>query len=161
MYKYNFLKITLTITAHLGIDVCVYSVLSDSVTSWTIAHQAGYSVYGILQARTLEQAAISYLRGSFWPRNQIYVLASLALQVNSLSLCREALTSLIALIYMPSVILKKYTKLNVIKWRLIVTGEEEGCARVWWIPWPLNIFITFHISALCCYIYMLYWTIKL
>ena len=31
---------------------------------------AGSSIYGILQARILESVAISFSRGSFWPRDQ-------------------------------------------------------------------------------------------
>ena len=33
----------------------------------------GSSVHGILQARILEWVAISFSRGSFWPRDQIHV----------------------------------------------------------------------------------------
>ena len=33
-------------------------------TPWTVAHQAGSSDYGILQARILEWVAISFSRGS-------------------------------------------------------------------------------------------------
>ena len=38
------------------------------VTPWTGAYQAPPSV-GFLQARTLEQGAISFSRGSSWPRD--------------------------------------------------------------------------------------------
>ena len=31
------------------------------------------SVYGVLQARILEWVAISFSKGSFWPRDQIYI----------------------------------------------------------------------------------------
>ena len=37
-------------------------------TPWTVAHQAPLS--GILQARILEWVAISFSRGSSWPRDQ-------------------------------------------------------------------------------------------
>ena len=33
----------------------------------------GSSVYGVLQARILEWVAISFSKGSFWPRDQIYI----------------------------------------------------------------------------------------
>ena len=42
------------------------------VTPWTVAHQAPLSM-GILQARTLEWVAISYSKGSFWPRDWTYI----------------------------------------------------------------------------------------
>ena len=48
------------------------SVMSDSATLWTVAHQAPLST-GILQARILEWVAISFSRGSFQPRNQTWV----------------------------------------------------------------------------------------
>ena len=38
------------------------------VTPWTVAHQAPLSM-GILQASILEWVAISFPRGSFWPRD--------------------------------------------------------------------------------------------
>ena len=48
-----------------------HSVVSDSVTPWTIARQPPLST-GILQARILDWVAISS-RGSSWPRNQTQV----------------------------------------------------------------------------------------
>ena len=39
---------------------------------WTVAHQAPL-VQGILQARILEWVAISFCRGSSWPRDQTWV----------------------------------------------------------------------------------------
>ena len=55
---------------HLTECVCVYSVSQSCLTlcnpmeySWP-----GSSVHGIFQARILEQIAISYSRGSSWPR---------------------------------------------------------------------------------------------
>ena len=44
------------------------SVVSNSATPWTAAHQAPLSV-GFFQARVLEWVAISYSRGSSWPRD--------------------------------------------------------------------------------------------
>ena len=44
------------------------SVVSDSVTPRTFS-PPGSSVHGILQARTPEWAAISFCRGSSWPRD--------------------------------------------------------------------------------------------
>ena len=40
------------------------SVMSNSVTPWTVCSPPDSSVHGILQARTLEWAAISFSRGS-------------------------------------------------------------------------------------------------
>ena len=40
------------------------SVVSDSVTSWTVCSLPGFSVHGTLQARILEWVAISFSRGS-------------------------------------------------------------------------------------------------
>ena len=40
-------------------------------TPWTVAHQE--SVHGILQARVLEWVAISFSRGSSWPRDRTQV----------------------------------------------------------------------------------------
>ena len=39
------------------------------VTPWTVCSLLGSSVHGILQARILEWVAISFSRGSYWPRN--------------------------------------------------------------------------------------------
>ena len=44
----------------------VCSVVSDSATPWTVAHRAS-------QARILEWVAISFSRGSSWPRDQTRV----------------------------------------------------------------------------------------
>ena len=49
-----------------------HSVMSDSATPWTIAHQA-LLVHGILQARILEWVAISFSRESSPPRNRTWV----------------------------------------------------------------------------------------
>ena len=48
------------------------SVVSDSATPWTIAHQAPLSV-GILQTRILEWVAMPSTRGSSQPRDQTQV----------------------------------------------------------------------------------------
>ena len=49
----------------------VAKVMPDSfVTLWTVACQAPSSVLGISQARILEWVAISFSRGSSWPRDQ-------------------------------------------------------------------------------------------
>ena len=50
------------------------SVVSDSATPWTVAHQAPVSMW-ILQARMLEWVAIPFSRGSSWPRDQTGFLA--------------------------------------------------------------------------------------
>ena len=46
----------------------------------------GSSVHGILQARTLEWVAISFSRGSFWPRDRTRILHLLHWQTDSLPL---------------------------------------------------------------------------
>ena len=51
---------------------CVRSVVSDSVTSKTAAHQSSLSLE-FIQAMIVEWVAISYSRGSSWPRDQIWV----------------------------------------------------------------------------------------
>ena len=48
------------------------SVVSDSVTLWTVAHQAPLSM-GILQARILEWVAMPFSRGSSQLRNRTQV----------------------------------------------------------------------------------------
>ena len=49
----------------------VAKVMPDSfVTLWTVACQAPSSVLGISQTRILEWVAISFSRGSSWPRDQ-------------------------------------------------------------------------------------------
>ena len=60
--------------------VLSHSVVSDSVTPWTAAHQAPLFI-GILQARILEQVEMPSSRGSYQPRDQTKVSA---LQVDSL-----------------------------------------------------------------------------
>ena len=49
-----------------------YSVMSDSVTPWTVACQAPMSM-GILQATILEWVAMPFSRESSQPRDQIQV----------------------------------------------------------------------------------------
>jgi len=49
--------------------VCSNSI----VTPWTVAHQVPPSVHGISQARILEWVAISFSRGSSWPKDQTQV----------------------------------------------------------------------------------------
>ena len=60
---------------------CVQSlspVMSDSL--WLVGYSPpGLSVRGIFQARILEWVAISYFKGSFWPRIQLESLESPAL----------------------------------------------------------------------------------
>ena len=52
--------------------VLSHLVVSDSATSWTVAHQNSLSM-GILQARILEWGTISFSRGSSWPRDQTHI----------------------------------------------------------------------------------------
>ena len=56
------------------LNTCVHS----HVTLWDSmdCSPTGSSVHGISQARTLEWVAISYFRGSSWPRDQTESLAS-------------------------------------------------------------------------------------
>ena len=49
-----------------------HSVVSDLLLSYGL-NLPGSSVYGIFQARTLVQVAISYSRGSSWPRDRTRV----------------------------------------------------------------------------------------
>ena len=58
------------------------SVGSDSVTPWTVAHCS--SVHGISQARILKWVAISFSRGSSWPRDRTCVsyVSCIGRQVN-------------------------------------------------------------------------------
>ena len=44
-------------------------------TPWTVAHQIP-SAHGISQARILEWVAITFCRGSSWPRNQTHICIS-------------------------------------------------------------------------------------
>ena len=53
--------------------VVSHSVVSDSVTPWTVACQAPLSM-GVLQARILECVAMPSSRGSFQPRDRTQVL---------------------------------------------------------------------------------------
>ena len=55
-----------------GSCVVSHSVVSDTATPWTIAHQAPLSM-GILQARILDYVAIPFSRGSSQPRDQTWV----------------------------------------------------------------------------------------
>ena len=52
--------------------VCVCSVMSKSLQAMDFS-LPGSSVHGIFQARILERVAISYSRGSSWPRDWICV----------------------------------------------------------------------------------------
>ena len=54
-------------------NACTLSHARLFATSWTIAYLPGSSVHGILQERVLGWVAISFCRGSSWPRDQIGV----------------------------------------------------------------------------------------
>ena len=62
------------ICTYIYVYICMYicvislSVMSNSVTPWTVAHQAPLSM-GILQARILEWVAMPSSRGHSQPRN--------------------------------------------------------------------------------------------
>ena len=51
------------------------SVVSDSVTLWTVAYQAPLSM-GFFQASLLEWVAISFSRGYSWPRDRTQVFCT-------------------------------------------------------------------------------------
>ena len=53
----------------LWMDKIKWCVLSMSDSLWLHGRPPGSSVHGILQARILEWVAISYFRGSSWPRD--------------------------------------------------------------------------------------------
>ena len=53
--------------------VCVHAQSHMTLCNPMDCSPPGYSVHGIFQARILVQAAISFSRGSFLPRNQSYV----------------------------------------------------------------------------------------
>ena len=61
-----------------------HSVVSDPVTPWALYSPPGSSVHGILQARVLEWVAISFSRGSSWPRDWTQV-SCIAGRLNRLS----------------------------------------------------------------------------
>ena len=50
-----------------------HSVMSDSVSPWTLCSPPDSSIHGIFQARVLKWVAISFSRGSSWPRDQTQV----------------------------------------------------------------------------------------
>ena len=51
--------------------LAAHSLMSDSATPWTVAHQVPLSM-GILQARILEWVAMPSSRGSSQPRDQTH-----------------------------------------------------------------------------------------
>ena len=71
------------------------SVVSDSVTPWTVCSPPGSSVHGILQARILEWVARSSFRVSSQPRDQTQV-SHIAGRFFTIWATREALSSLLA-----------------------------------------------------------------
>ena len=61
----------LTCTVSQGLLLFSRSVMFDSfATPWTVAHQVPLSLGFSRQERTLEWVAISFSRGSSWPRDQ-------------------------------------------------------------------------------------------
>ena len=53
---------------NLNFECCCYSVMSNSLWPHGLCSPPGSSVYGILKARILDWDAISFSRGSSWPR---------------------------------------------------------------------------------------------
>ena len=60
-------------------------------TPWTVCSQPGSSVHGILQTRIMERVAISFPRGSSWPRDWIWV-SLITGKFFTVGATREALT---------------------------------------------------------------------
>ena len=60
-------------------------------TPWTVCSQPGSSVHGILQTRIMERVAISFPRGSSWPKNWIWV-SLITGKFFTVGATREALT---------------------------------------------------------------------
>ena len=57
-----------------GICMCSgVSVVSDSLWPHGLYSPPGFSIYGLFQARVLEWVAISFARGSSWPRDWTWV----------------------------------------------------------------------------------------
>ena len=50
-----------------------HSVVSDSLWPHGLYSPPGFSIYGLFQARVLEWVAISFARGSSWPRDWTWV----------------------------------------------------------------------------------------
>ena len=74
------------------------SVMSNSfATTWTVCSLSGSSVHGIFQARILEWIAISFSRGSSWPRHRTGV-SCIAGRFYTISATREAIYSSIYLL---------------------------------------------------------------
>ena len=74
----SYKSISVTIQTYLDMvyGVCVSinrSVLSNSVTPWTVCSPPGSYVHGILQARILEWVAVPFSRGSSCPRGWTWV----------------------------------------------------------------------------------------
>ena len=66
---------------------CLVTQSSPTLCNPMDCSPPGSSVHGIFRARILEWVAISYFRGSSWPRDQISLLHLLHQPVNSLPLC--------------------------------------------------------------------------
>ena len=62
---------SIPLKSHAFVSTCMlsHSVVSYSLTPWTCS-PPGSSCHGISKARILEWVAISFSRGSFWPRDQ-------------------------------------------------------------------------------------------
>ena len=59
----------------ISLSACMLSCVWLFATPWGCSPQ-GFSVHGISQARILEWVAISYSRGSSWPKDQTHVSLS-------------------------------------------------------------------------------------
>ena len=86
----------------LSIDhfTCVCSDLSNSVSPWTVAHQAPgiFHIHGIFQARVLEWDAISYSRGSSQARDRTCMSCNKSPALTGRFFTTESLTTLEMLI---------------------------------------------------------------
>ena len=72
IFKSNQIRKSISETPEPIQFIVLFSRVLDSVTPWTVAHQAPLSI-GILQARILECVSMPSSRGSFQPRDQTQV----------------------------------------------------------------------------------------
>ena len=66
------IAIKLCVCVCVCVCVCIHSVTKSCPTLWNLMNCSppGSSVYGILQAQILQWVAISFSKGSSWPKNQ-------------------------------------------------------------------------------------------
>ena len=97
------------------------SVMSDSLWPHGLYSPPGSPAHGIFQARILEQIAISYSRGSYWPRD--WTCAScISSHLGSL-LPTEDISLLIMIAYLTRCAREYYPKVRVIGWCWLMTSS--------------------------------------